>query len=349
MDRNARLLFILAIVLAALTAMFYWSTTNSSFRGNEVVFSVNEEFEIAEVEMSDPSGENSVHLYKQNHEWRVNDNLNANEAAVDELQLVLYRIRVWQPVSLSENQQVEEMFAEKGVTVKVYVWAHLIRFGRFRLFPVKRLYETIVVGEDVADGESTYMRKAGSSRSFKVILPGYDVGLSSIFNAEERVWRDPVIIDADWAHISSVEVMVPDQPHESYLIKNETKHLFVFYDPAHDNTQLQINVDTARVQRFISSFTTIYYETLLDEEGEFLRKEIMFEQPFMIINVNMKDGSKIKIESYARQPHGDVADLTSGMEKDPNRFYVKVNQGEYAQAQYFVFNRIFRPLSFFKK
>jgi hypothetical protein len=347
-NKNAKLLFLLTIVIIAVAAIFYHSTTHTTFRPADADFSVDESFLVTRIFMTSNATGESINLYLDHDNfWKLNDNLIANDPAVDELLTIMERMRVWQPVSIAASADVEEILQARGVRVEVYVQSYRVRFGNVRLFPHETLHQSFVVGDDAPDGESTYMRKTASQRAFRVVMPGYASGISSIFEPSEKAWRDPVIIDSTKEMISSIQVLVPDNLQESYILKNINDNEFAFFhadDPGH---QMDIIVDDARLQRFLTSFTGIYYETLLDDEAENFRKEIMFGQPFVIISVEMKDGNTIRMEMYGRKPV-DV-EYAGAAEQDPNRFYIRVNEGEFAVAQYYVFNRILRPLSFFKK
>ncbi len=347
---NTHLFFVLSALLFIIGIVIYWFTdTYSTFRVAERDFSVSNEHEIVRIEMISYHTESRIELWKDDQDrWRLNENMFANELAVRELEGLLTRIRVRQPVSIAHAAKVDEMLENRGVRVNVFILAHRIRIGGLKLWPYQRMYQSFVVGDDTPDGESTYMRKSPSAQAFKMHRPGLETGISSLFIPEERVWRDPVIFDMEPEEVASVTVLVPDDPDESFTLKNLGSEGFLFLDPQQQQP-LDFAADTARTIRFLSSFKDIHYELLPDKIGELQRKELMFEQPFMIITVESIRGETIRMNAYARRTPPDVLMPADGIDRDPNRFYVQVNQGEYAQAQYYVFNRILRPRSFFQK
>lgn len=348
---NTRLFFVLSALLFILGVIIYWFTdTYSTFRIAERDFSVDTEHKIVRIELHSYQDEdNTIVLWKDEQDrWRLNDNLFANDLALRELETTLTRIRVRQPVSIANEGMVDEMLEQRGVRVNVFVSAHRIRMAGIKLIPYQRMYQSFVVGSDTPDGGSTYMRKSPSVQAFKVHRPGLESGISSLFIPEERIWRDPVIFDLKQEEVATVKVVVPEDPDESFILKNMGKDGFLFLDTAQQQS-LDFIPDTLRVIRFLSSFKDIHYESLPDEKGEKIRKELMFEQPFMIITVETIRGETIKMRAYARKTPPHVLMPADGIDRDPNRFYVQVNQGEYALAQYYVFNRILRSRSFFQK
>ncbi len=349
--RNAWLFFILSVLLFVMVVVIYWTSDSySTFRIADVDFTVESNLDVSRIELiSRPDSSVVVLYHDEQHRWRYNEGLYANEAAVNEMLEVLSRLVVWQPVSIAAGEQVNQMLEEQGVLVKIFVNTNHINFGKLHLFPHEMLYQSILVGPDAPDDESTYMKKPASERAFLVKRPGFKTGMSYIFEPNEKVWRDPVIIDAQWDEISQVEVSLPGNPAESYRVKNEQDKIFAFYQMQNGQQKsLTTALDTPSVKRFLSSFTEIYYESLLDEEAEKLRKEIMFEQPFMELTVELKDGNSIFLQAYPRKITQQGYDAADFIDRDPNRFYLRINEDEYALAQYYIFSRILRPLSFFE-
>ncbi|TVQ07347.1 MAG: hypothetical protein EA361_18530 [Bacteroidetes bacterium] len=329
--------------------IFWQSNVSSSFRVEDRDFSIDRELDVIRIEMESLSGEDKIVLHKDDQgRWRLDGSLYANDLAVRELLGVLERLAVRQPVSIANRNRVEEMLLQEGVLVDVFIMAHRVNFGNFRHFPYERRYQSVIIGPDTPDGESTYMRKTSSDVAFKVLRPGYETGISEVFRPEQRMWRDPVIFDVEYESIYSVSVAVYENKGESFVLKPLTGTDYKFFSAENNGEKLHFQADTARVLRFLSSFRDIHYERLPDAEGEKIRKELMFEQPFMEISVKTKDGMQTSIRAFARKTPEDDFRGKEGISQDPNRFYVQVNEGEYALAQYYVFNRILRPLSFFK-
>ncbi len=347
--RNAWLFLVLSICLFALVAIIYWySDSNSTFKDADRNFALDSKHDVTRIELKGVEGDTVVLYTDEQGNWRLNNALYANEAAVMELRSVLERLTIRQPVSIAQSNRVEAMFAEHGVLVDVYIRTHRIRFGGIRLFPYECNTLSFIVGKDTPDDQSTYMRKTISQQAFKVGVPAYGNGVSVVFDPRPLEWRDPVVFNIIRENIESVSVKVFDAPEQSFVLRPSQEMGFNFYRFDQPSEQIAFDADTARVIRFLSSFSDIYYERLPDQEGEIIRKELMVEQPFMEISVQSKDGILTKIQTYARRAPDDILLPASGIDQDPNRFYIQMENGEYALAQYYVFNRILRPLSFFE-
>lgn len=347
---KSSLYFLLALVLLTFGILIYrFSERNQSFRAAEADFSVPATHTISKIEMMSRASEDTLLLeLSESGRWMLNGGLHANELAVKDLTSALSRLRVRQPVSVAESKTINQTLDKEGVEVSVFVNAYRINLGNLKFFPYQRRYQHFVVGNNTPDGESTFMRKLSADMAFVVYRPGFQSGVSSLFSSRLLAWIDPVVIDLGADEIASVEVTIFSDEENSYLLKNDPmRGVQVFSSNELNPADIEI-VDSTRVARFLASFQNLYFERLLDEEGEKLRKELMIEQPEMKIIVESKAGIKTSLLFYPRKNPEGVSMLSADLHQDPNRFYLQINEGDYALAQYFVFNRIMRPLSFFQ-
>lgn len=346
--RNARLFLILSALLFFIVLTLYWYTDSySSFRATDIEFTVAPHQQVTRIELIAKEEKVELNLDEQGR-WRLNDVFFANESATEDLLNALSRLTVWQPVSISMKDSVETMFREEGTTVNVFVRSYYIRMAGLKLFPNERLYQSIEVGPDAPDGESTYMKKRGATQAFRVVRPGYGAGVSSVFAASLNDWLNPVIIDATWDEIASVSIRDFDNEEESFVLRNTDPARYGFHHFQSGEPMDADLFDLTRTERYAAGFRQIYYESLLNADGEELRRELMLEKPSMEITVSMKQGEEINLKAFARRLPSDAQTTAMNINIDPNRFYVLINDQQYALAQYYIFNPILRRLSFFK-
>lgn len=345
-------IFIITSVGLFLLGLFVYllQDASSTFRLSDRDFSVSSEREVVQITMENRDGSDKVVIEKDAQgRWRLNETLFANDLAVRDLIHTISRLRVRQPVSIANREQVEALLLSEGVEVAVAVSSHRIILGNVQLFPYKNTVLSMIVGPDTPDGEATYMRKTSSQQAFKVQRTGIETSVSSVFTPGERVWRNPVVFDFKPHEIETIKVTLPNNPQESFHLKPSGDDQFVFHPIGGDPESAgAFAADTARVLRFLGSFGDIYYESLLDEAGEALRKELMLDEPMMVVKVTPYDGQPVSIKAYERRPDVDDTAIITRAGKDPNRFYIQLDNGDFALAQFYVFNRILRPLSFFK-
>lgn len=182
--------------------------------------------------------------------------------------------------------------------------------------------------------------------AFMVHVPGMESGLYRYFNTNPNDWGDPVIIDMTRDEIERVLIVFSETPEESFLLKQEPNGVFGFYSHISGEKLSNIIIDTARVVRYLSSFQSLHYESLVSGDDIQSLEEMIFDEPFMTLTVKPFHNESTMIEVYRKVPSDELLSVGITTSYDPNRFYLK-SDDEYAIAQYYVFNRILRPLSFF--
>jgi hypothetical protein len=303
---------------------------------------------VVRIEMKKKSGQHLILEKDAEGVWHVNQAFRANESAVRELLGALRHLNVRLPVSLAEQEQVNQALEEKGVLVEIFVRNHWIRLpgGKGLISRTKRA-KRLLAGEDTPDGESTIMRLYRSEMPFAVHVPGVQGGLSGLFSLSENLWRDPVVLDLQARQIRRIEVRFTENEKESYVIENQSQQPVLF----HGGQAVDISlIDGTRLARYLEGFTELHYEKLMTGADDSLRMQEMFSPLFLEIVVQDQQERVTTLRFFRRKAsEEELRGLAAGTNADPNRFFLQVNEGEFARAQYFVFNRIMRPLSYFLK
>lgn len=293
------------------------------------------------------SSNNKVILNKEETgAWIVNEMYEADEVAIEDLLSVLRNAAIRQPVQLSQKDQTNELIDSMGIIVKVYSDEYRLKLpGGFKLFPHKKMSISYHVGPESANGESTIMRPMHSSEPYEIHIPGGSASLRSRFTPDESFWRNPVIIDLQADEIQTIETIVFANRDESFRLSNKHDGFRVF--DAHGNEIEDSLLHHGRLISYIRSFYGLFYESLLDEEELADIRHLIMDEPFMTISVTDQAGNKVSITCY----HIDVSHaetlLPVYQPYDPNRFVLQMDHQDFAIAQFLVFNRIQRPLSYF--
>jgi hypothetical protein len=348
MDNKTKYIVLSLSLLLFLVAMMIWySNSHSTFRPTESDFSVRRGLDISSIEIVNMATEGTILLTHGNDGmWYLNNSLLANESAVIQLLDILRKLTIRQPVSLDQTEEVYQKFDESGIRVVVSAKDHYLKIGGRQFFPYQRVVQSFMIAGDTPDELSSYMRKSRESMAFMVHVPGMESGLYRYFDTNPNDWGDPVIIDMARNEIERVLIVFSEKPEESFLLKQDPYGMFEFYNHISGELLSGINIDTTRVVRFLSSFHSLHYESLVSDDEIQSLEEMMFDEPFMTLTVKPFHNESTVIEVYRKVPSDELISVGITTSYDPNRFYLK-SDDEYAIAQYYVFNRILRPLSFF--
>jgi hypothetical protein len=187
----------------------------------------------------------------------------------------------------------------------------------------------------------------GSEVPFVVYEPGFRGFISARYTANPTDWRDHGIFKTKPAAVKSIMVEFPEQPGESYLIEKHDSESLELTSLASD--QKINNFNTQRVVELIKLYKDIRFEAVLDAIDPAKVDSIIHTTPLNIITLTDTDGNVNQVKTFRRKSDTGDFDLDGNMVAyDLDRLYALINdEKELVLIQYFVFDPITRPLSYF--
>jgi hypothetical protein len=164
----------------------------------------------------------------------------------------------------------------------------------------------------------------------------------------EKDWRDHTVFKTKMADIQSVQLEMPEEPENSFKVVNEDGDLKLVRIQSNEIVE---SYDTLKLLNFLTSFSDVRYEALLEDIDPKRKDSILSAQPYMLLTLTDKEGRSKRIETY-RKPNDEKQFDTAGnlYVHDLDRAYALINEGrDFVLIQYYVFDKILRPLSFFIK
>ncbi len=338
------LLLSLFILVVALRVFFTQSTSDAIRQGE---FRVDSNEEISRVRLQDHTG-NIVFLEKTNEGvWILNEEYLANMPAIRDLLSTLRRMDVRRPVSLDRSEFVKEHLNSEGIRVEVYAVRYRIRLpGNIRWLPRNKKIRDFLVGADLETGEGTYMQGMHAQIPFEIYLPGVRSGIREVFIPKEYIWRDPLVLSLAPGQIKVIELRCRNKPHESFSIYFDSEQEYRLYD-RYDQPPAEVLIREERLERYINAFLRLHYERMLPLSSGTPPEDIFSDEAFMEMEILDADGRKTTLAFYKRFPPKDGSLVSEKRPFDPNRFYLRINDGDFALAKYYVFQPVMRPLSWF--
>jgi len=222
-------------------------------------------------------------------------------------------------------------------------------FDWIRLFPHEKRTRVYYVGGATQNNLGSYMLMENSTRPFITYMPGFRGFVSPRYSPIEKYWRDYTVFKKPIPEIASVRVEVPQTPDLSYELRNNGKNFFTFVS-LNDN-QVIADYDTLRVLNFLSGFRNLNFETLINDMDPWRKDSILASPPFIIITLTDTSGVKKSIRTWHKQgPEGQTGPMGEPLPYDLDRLYALVNDGQdFTLVQYFTFDKVLRPKTFFIK
>ena len=346
--KKTKYIFIAVAILAILALVLVLTRTSSTIRSSSTEFAIDDTSNVTRIFMSDKNN-NTLSLTRQEtNKWIVNDKFAASRFNVGMLLQTMLEIQVSSPVSIASRNNVIRQMAAMSVKVEIYQRVYRIEiFGR-RFFPHEKLTKVYYVGGATQSNRGSYFLMEGSEEPYVVFLPGLRGFVTPRYMPIEKYWRDYTVIKKTLPEIRSVQVEIPSVPSESFIIRN-SKSTFVF--SSLNGEPVQGRVDTLAVMNFLNGFRNLNFEVLLNDLDPLRKDSILALPPFADITVTDTSGVTTLIRTYRRPAEPGATDLNGKpLPYDMDRFYALINGGQdLVLAQFYVFDRVLRPKSFFLK
>jgi len=348
MKKN-RLIIIITIVLAIIALLFILTNSRNTFKGEIRNFAVQDTSSISKIFMTDKANNQVTLSREQSANWKLNDKFSARKDAVNILLKTLLQVSVLEPVSKASHNSVIKRLAANSVKIEIYKHVYRINiFNWIKLFPHEKLTKTYYIGGATQNNIGTYMLMEHSSVPFITYIPGFRGFISIRYSALEADWRDHTIFNQRFSEIRSVKLEFPENPRQSYVVINNDNKTFSLSSMI-NNKHIE-NFDTLKVLDYFTSFDNIKFEALLNNINIAAKDSIINSQPFHILTLTNTSGEEITVKTFHKYSSEVEVDLEGNpVLYDRDRLFALVNNDkDFVLIQFFVFDKILRPLSYFQ-
>jgi hypothetical protein len=348
MKKNRNLIIVVIILVIAALALLL-SRRSGTLNERISNFAVKDTATITKIFLADKNNQNILLKRQVDGTWALNDTYLAQKSSVNQLLETIYHLTPKYPVPQKAHDNVVSRLASRSVKVEVYQNVHRINlFDRIKLFEHEKLTKVFYVGGATADNVGTFMIMEGADIPFVVHILGFRGYLAPRFSTMEKDWRDHTVFKTKMADIQSVELEMPGEPENSFKVEKEEGDLKLIR--LQNNQEIE-SYDTLKLLNFLTSFSDIRYEALLEDIDPVRRDSIVSSQPFILLTLTDVEGNKTQIKTFHRpNDEGKFDEAGNFYVYDLDRAYALINDGrDFVLIQYFVFDKILRPLSFFIK
>ncbi len=346
--KKYRLTIIFTILLTLLAVALLLTSRNGTMRQQENDFAVNDTSNITKIFLADKNN-HTVKLQRLDEgSWKLNDKYAASSDLVPILLKTLLTIDVKAPVVKAARNNIIRALAVKSVKIEVYQEVYRINlFGRIKLFPHEKCTRTYYVGDATMDNMGTFMLMEGSEEPYIVYIPGFRGFVATRYTAMEIDWRDHTIFSSKLPDIKSVSLQFSEKPEYSFSITNNNNRSFSLASLT-DSRPL-VRFDTLKVIEYLGSFRRINFESFLNDIPKKEQDSIKSLPPTFLITLNDKMGTQHILKAWRRKAlQGELDIEGKPTEWDRDRMYALVEDtGDFVAIQYFVFDRLLAPITWF--
>lgn len=349
MKKN-RWILIITLILLIVAVVLLLTNTTSTLTGERSEFALEDTSKVVQIYLADKEG-NEVNLMRlENGSWELNGEHHANKRKMDLLLKTMSELKVRAPVAKSAHNTVVKRLATNAVKVEVYEIVPRINiFDWITLFPHKKKTKTYFVGGPSQDNMSTYMLMEGADKPYMVYIPMFRGFISPRYSALEDDWRDHQVFKHEMEEIRIIDLKFFKEAEKSYRVHNIDNINFDLIDMPEGDTLS--DYDNLRLLNFVNSFADIKFEAILNNKLEraFI-DSVISSEPLHRITIVDKEQDSTVVTTWFKKGFSDLyQEDGAAMEPyDLDRMYALVNDDkDFVLIQYFVFDKVLRPLSFF--
>ncbi len=343
MKKN-RLIIVITTVLVIVALILVFNQRNSTLKQRASNFAVTDTAAITRIFIVDKNN-NSVLLERKGaSEWTLNKEFKAHIFQVNALIKTMSDLKIRSTVPKAAKSNVLSRLSAYAKKVEIYQQGYRINlFNLIRLFPTEKRTKTYYVGGPTPDNLGTFMLMEGSDDPFVVFIPSFRGFVAASYSPIEDNWRDQTIFKTRFRDLKSVEMKALEDENESFLVELRGDDNLVFMPAFSDGS---MPFDTIRMLDFLTAFSNIRYEALLNNKvDEAYKDSVLSLRPAHIITVVDKSGETTSITTYRK---GKFIEDPADWPYDLNRLYAEINDGrDFVLIQYFVFDKVLRTASYF--
>lgn len=346
--KKRNIIILVAVVILAVIALIIAlrGSRKSTFKQD---YHVADTSTITRIFMADKQEQQVLLTRVGDSAWMVNNQWEASQPMVDLLLETLNTMRIRQQVNRNGIPTIIKDIAARAIKVEIYQRVYRIDlFGhKLRLFPHEKNTVTYYVGRETQDMLASYMFREGDKVPYVIHIPGFRGFLTPRFIADPIKWRSHNIVDLDVHEIARVELQIPAMPEENFAVVRRGDG-FDFL--LHGTTPVSY-FDTARVAQMLSSFTWLNFDEFASIVPNSFADSCVSGTPRTILNVTDTAGNTTELRSYIKYENPDdylaMPDTALYEAFDLDRLYAIIDNRDTVLIQYFIFDNILQPASYF--
>lgn len=284
--RNIRLLISLVVLTLTTVIVFFAFDTKQRVTVDKTLFRVEDFTVIDKVVLT--TNQIPIELKFDGGRWKVNGQL-ADRSMVDVLFAALQQAEPKRAVAESLSDSVNTMLQANGTTVQLYEG--------------ENLQKQFIAGGNVTKTQA-YFKSMDDELAYVMVIPGYRVYTSGIFEMEEHGWKDRYVFNFNWRNFKSLTASYPTTPQHDFEVAMGESYFEITGMPSADTTKLNDFLDA------VSLLEVDQYVKASEVEGY---DSLVATQPDMQIEVSDISGKQYALALYRLPDQSRILGVLSGV------------------------------------
>lgn len=299
----------------------------SSCKRTDKNFSLDYIDNITSIELSQDSL--ATNLVKTNDGWTVNDSYKAGEEQLDMLLYIINTQYITSEILQGQYAYASDILVKDGIRIKV--------------FDKKKIVLDITVA--ASDSLGYFGRSENNKQLYRLSLPDIIDNPFDFLSAAPSYWKHNVIVSVLPSEIAEVAIENMEDPEKSFQINRHEDGSLSLLDIYHN--QEVANISYEKLNTYLSYFTGLSYEQLLDLEPNEQKAIMLSDSPYRIL-ITTKDGQRMNLQLFYITDNENLDPYGNALKYNPNQFYLSLNDGrDIALAKWVNFDLLLRDLTYF--
>ena len=336
------LLYGLLAIIGLSAAIYYFVSGNkvNTLKKELTNFAVKDTASISKIFMADKRGKQVTLERISSNEWKVNGKFRAKTTCMETLLETMHGISVKATVPKAAFNNVVKRLSTEAVKVEIYQKGELSK--------------TYYVGGTTTDFYGTYMMLENSSTPFVMWLQGFEGFLNTRYFTDENLWRSNFFFPQQPYEFSHIKVEYPRNPELSFdlqIAHDATDKRMVKFSMFSPQSGKAVNFDTSMVKTYLLDLKNVTFEIISDNLKQETKDSTLALPPLHLITVEDVNGLKMEFKTFPRKgKDGDLDEKGYQLKYDPDRFYAQIKgEPNLFMVQYYVFDKILKPITYFEK
>ncbi len=305
--KNKRLVIILCVLLAATAAAYWYGRSDNQYSVDKNLFRNFDLKTVDQITLESKNGK--VDLKFNGSRWKVNEQFEADANMIEVLFATLQQVEPKRPIANSLQDSTNNALAQNGVKVNLFAAGQTV-FG-FQAGGNVQKTQGIFKGEN-------------DDQSYQVIIPGYRVYVSGIFELQEKDWRNKLVFGFNWRNFQQLEAAFPNNAQDDFTVVMDKQYFGV---------KGLAQTDTTKLNEFLDQVSLLTVDEYLSTSST--TDSLFTGKP--IVQITVKD---IASRAYILQIYP--------FDKTRNQFPGLINGNDRAVFAIEKVREIFKPKLFFK-
>lgn len=347
MKRKHLIILFLILILVFVALFLVFNRGTGTFKDHTKEFAVKDTATITKVFLADKKNRTILLERVEAGDWLLNGTYKARNSGINLLFETFKHLVPKYPVPKSGHDNVVAQLAAASIKVEIYQQVYRFDLLGIELFSHEKLTKTYYVGGATQDNMGSFMLMEGADVPFVVHLLGFRGYVAPRYSTMEKDWRDHTVFRKSLAEIHQVIMEIPTEPENSFKILKENRDLKLIN---FETNKVISQYDTLRLLNFLTAFADIRYEALLNDMNPNRKDSIIQSTPKNILTVVDTKGDSTTIITYFKPNDNRAVNMEGSLYvHDLDRLYALVNNNkDFVLIQYYVFDKVLRPLSYFE-